>query len=341
MENRKKGSIGIGILTLLLFVCCVVWVFFGKKEKVCEKQLFAMDTYMTLKARGDQAEEAVNAAVAEIERLDALLSTGKESSEVSKLNTAGKGSVSEDTGVLLERSLEIYQSTGGLFDITVYPLMELWGFYSKEYRVPEDAELQKALALVGSSKIQFDGEILILGEGQKIDFGGIAKGYTSDKVMKIMKSYGIEDAMVSLGGNVQTIGVNDSGEAWNIGIRDPKGDENDLLGVLPVSGSAVITSGGYERYFEADGETYIHILNPETGRPAETELLSATVISEDGTLADAMSTSMYLMGVKNAAEYWRNHRQEFDMILVTEDEIYVTEGIADDFQSSQHFEIIK
>lgn len=341
MENRKKSSVWVGILTLALFIGCFIYAFLGKQEKVCEKQLFAMDTYMTLKARGEHAEEAVDTAILEIERLDALLSTGKESSEVFKLNAAGYGSVSEDTAELLKRSEEIYQSTGGMFDITIYPLMELWGFSTKEYRVPEETEIQKALSLIGTSQIKFDGTTVTLGEGRKIDFGGIAKGYTSHKVIELMKSYGIEDAMVSLGGNVQTIGLNDSKNPWNIGIRDPKGDENDLLGALPVSGKAVITSGGYERYFEADGKTYIHILDPKTGRPAESDLLSATIISEDGTLADAMSTSMYLMGLEKASEYWRDHRQEFDMILVTEDKIYVTEGIADDFQSSQQYEIIK
>lgn len=339
MENKNRIARLLGMLVLLATVGCLVQAV-GKKQTVCEKQLFAMDTYMTFKAIGPQAEEAVDAAIRETERLDALLSTGRETSEVSKINAAGSGSVSEDTAVLLQRSMEYYESTQGLFDITIYPLMELWGFPTKEYHVPSEKELEEALSVVGTSKISFDGKNLLLEKGQKIDFGGIAKGYTSAKVIELMKTYGVEDAMVSLGGNVQTIGKNAEGKLWKIGIRDPRGEENEMLGVLPVSGKAVITSGGYERYFEADGETYIHILDPATGKPAEGTLLSATIISEDGTLADAMSTSMYLMGAEGAESYWKENGDEFDMILVTEDQIYITEGIADDFQCSQQYEVL-
>lgn len=342
MINKKTGYYILLIGALIIVFGCIIQAIVKPKYQVCEKQLFAMDTYMTFEARGENAEEAVDAAIEEVKRLDALLSTGSASSEVYGINAVGEGAVSEDTAYLLDRAKEIYESTDGLFDITIYPIMELWGFTSKEYHVPTESELQAVLELVDASKIEFDGQNLTLSNGQKIDFGGIAKGYTSARVMDIFKEYGIENGMVSLGGNIQTIGVNEEGNPWNIGIRDPEGAQNDAIASVRVSGKAVVTSGGYERYFEEDGNTYIHILNPRTGYPADEDLVSVTIVSEDGTLADAMSTSIYLMGLEKASDYWREHGEEFDMILITDDGgIYVTEGASEDFSCQKDFEVIE
>lgn len=183
---------------------------------------------------------------------------------------------------------------------------------------------------------------MTLGEGQRIDLGGIAKGYASDRVMEIYREYGVTSGMVSLGGNIQTLGAKPDGTAWKIGIRDPEtekeGDSGSgaggILLALPVENQAVITSGGYERYFEENGETYIHILDPRTGYPADSGLLSVTVVSENGMLADALSTSLYIMGAEKAAEYWRAHGSDsgnaFELILVdTFGKAYATEGLRD------------
>lgn len=341
MTNKKTSYLILLIAIAVLVAGCIIQSVTGLGNQTCEKQLFAMDTYMTFEARGKHAEEAVDAAIEEVKRLDALLSTGSASSEVYGINSCGGGVVSEDTKVLLERSIEFYESTEGMFDITIYPLMELWGFTSKSYHVPTESELQDVLEYVDTAKIRFDGKKLELTEGQSIDFGGIAKGYTAAKVMEIFKEYGIENGMVSLGGNIQTIGENESKKPWNIGIRDPEGDVNDVLGAVKVSGKAVVTSGGYERYFEENGNTYIHILNPKTGQPADEDLVSVTIISEDGTLADAMSTSVYLMGLEKASDYWRDHAEKFQMILVTDDgSIYVTEGISESFNCTRDYDVI-
>lgn len=340
--TEKKVFNGILLAAVLILIGgCIFQKAVGGESQICEKQLFAMDTYMTFQAEGKQAEAAVDAAIEEVKRLDALLSTGSVSSEVSRINTAGGGKVSEDTGKLLERSLEFYEATEGLFDITVYPLMELWGFPEKEYRVPTETQKTKVLETIGAENLQFDGKTLILGEGQKIDFGGIAKGYASDRVMEIFQEYEITNAMISLGGNIKTMGVNNSNDLWHIGIRNPEKDEESVLGVLKVSGMAVVTSGGYERYFVEDGKTYIHILNPKTGSPADEDLLSVTIVSEDGTLADAMSTSIYLMGVEKGSEYWRRQGEAFEMVLVNDQgHIYVTEGIKDSFECSEKYTVI-
>ena len=141
---------------------------------------------------------------------------------------------------------------------------------------------------------------------------------------------------MNLGGNVQALGSKTDGSKWKVGIQDPEGKE-DYLGTLSIKDQAVITSGGYERYFEEDGKTYHHIIDPRTGYPADSGLLSVTIVSSDGTLADGLSTSLFIMGKEEAIEYWRDHSEEFDGILETEDgTLYVTEGIAEEFEAKGH-----
>ncbi len=337
--KRRQKILGIG-LCLVFLIGGISYIKYQEEQKSCTKQLFAMDTFMSFTAYGKNCEKAVDAAIDEVERLDALLSTGKETSEVSRINAAGGGEVSEDTAVILQEAMEVYQRTEGLFDVSIYPLMELWGFPSQEYHVPTREELLEVLSLVDASKIAFDGTYIKLLEGQRIDFGGIAKGYTSARVMDVFQECGIHSGMVTLGGNVQVLNKKLDGSKWQVAIRDPE-HEGKILGVLGVENQAVITSGGYERYFEEDGETYIHILNPRTGYPADKDLISVTVISEDGMLADALSTSLYLMGREEAVSYWERYGEEFEMILVTEKgEILVTEGICEEFETEEEYLVI-
>ena len=305
-------------------------------------QVFAMDTYMTLTAYGENAQEAVEAGIAEIERLDALLSTGTETSEVAVINANGGGTMSEDTLYLVERSLEIYESTGGAYDITIYPVMVLWGFTNDEFAVPDDESLAAALELVDAGLLSVteneDGTgTLTMAEGQEIDLGGIAKGYASGRVMEIFEEYGITSAMISLGGNVHVLGNKTDGSQWRVGIQDPD-DSSAIIAGLLITGEAVITSGGYERYFEDEetGMTYHHIIDPETGYSAYNGLVSVTIISEDSTLADALSTSLFVMGTEEAINYCETYCSEygFEALLVTDDgDIYITAALEDDIFS--------
>ena len=303
-------------------------------EESASQDIFAMDTYMSVTAYGADAESAVSDAIAEIERLDALLSTGETDSEIYKLNQNGGGSISEDTSYLLERALEIWKSTDGCFEIGIYPLMQEWGFTDGNYKVPDKETLQKLLPLADSSKIDFNEKIQSVSveqDGMEIDFGGIAKGYTSGRIMDIFREHGITSGMVSLGGNVQVLGIKTDGSKWRVAVQNPEDTEN-YLGVLETQDRAVITSGGYERYFEQDGKTYQHILDPKTGYPADSGLTSVTIVSADGTLADGLSTSLFVMGKEKAVAYWRAHSEEFDAILVEKDgTVSVTENIADQF----------
>ncbi len=359
---------------------------FGKNSHA-EKEFFAMDTVMSVSVNGKNAEEAADAVVDEVNRLDRLLSTGNKDSEVSAINENGGGTLGEDGRALMKKALSLYEDSEGLYDISIYPVMELWGFASSEagassdepadggagesgrdsdesggsseksseagsgesghdldeFRVPSEEEIDETLDLVDASKIIFDeetGEVSFDMDGMKIDFGGIAKGYTSSRMMEILREHGIESALVNLGGNVQALGTKPDGSKWRVGVQDP-GDNSGLLGILEIEDLAVITSGGYERYFEENGQVYHHIIDPRTGFPADTGLTSVTIVSPDGTLADGLSTFLYIAGEEQAETYWRAHADEFDMILAKEDgTLLVTEGIENVFSSEYDYEVI-
>ena len=307
-------------------------------------ELFAMDTYMTLTAYGKNADKALNEASDAIKKLDELLSTEDENSEIYKLNESGSAKLSEFSSDLMRKSIEINQETNGAFNPAVYPLMRLWGFTTQQYKIPNDGEIQELLPKTDFSKIGFNENtrsVKFKLSGMGIDFGGIAKGYTSAKIMDIFRNNDLTGGLVSLGGNVQVMGSKPDGNIWRVAIQNP--DENaDYLGVLEINDKAVITSGGYERYFEQNGKRYHHILDPKTGSPAESDLQSVTIVSDDGALADGYSTSLFIMGLDKAIEFWKENPDKFDMILYTNDEkLYVSSGISNEFSSDFEYKVIE
>lgn len=314
------------------------------KETEASKDLFAMDTYMTLTAYGEHAQEAVDKAAERVEALDALLSTGNENSEIYQLNQNGEATLSEEGGYLVERALELYKKTEGAFDIAIYPVMQAWGFPTQDYHVPDDDTLKEKLALADASKVNYDKDtrkIFFDQDGMEIDLGGIAKGYTSSQIMQIYQDCGVTSGLVNLGGNVQALGCKTDGSKWRVAIQSPD-DTEEYLGILEIEDQAVITSGGYERYFEKDGVTYHHIIDPAIGYPADSGLISVTIVSDDGTLADGLSTSLFIMGEEKAAQFWRENSDEFEAIMETSDgELYVTEGIADSLTTDMDVTVIE
>ena len=183
--------------------------------------------------------------------------------------------------------------------------------------------------------------VLFGASGMEIDLGGIAKGFTSSRVMEVFREYGIEHGLVSLGGNVQALGTKENGKPWRVAIQNPE-SELDYLGILDIEDKCVITSGGYERFFEKDGVRYHHIIDPRTGYPADSGIISATIISKDGTLADGLSTSLFIMGKDQAEKYWRKNADRFDYILEDEaGKLYVTEGAAAILTTEAEMEVVK
>ena len=301
----------------------------SKMENRHEATTFAMDTVMTFVVIHEDGDEIIIDAEQEIRRLENLFSVTVENSEISRLNAAaGKESVeiSNDTQILLEAGKNLGSMTGNKFDIAISPIVKAWGFTESEHHVPTQAELDALLPLTDAEDVVLENCTANLKkEGMAVDLGGIAKGYASDKVASLLKGKGVESAIISLGGNVYGIGTKPDGEKWGVALANPL-DANDYCGLISVENQAVVTSGGYQRYFEADGKKYHHIIDPATGYPAESGLLSVTIISESGTEADVLSTALYVMGLEKALEYWQEHGN-FEAIFVTEaGEVVATEG---------------
>lgn len=297
------------------------------------REIFAMDTIMDLTPYGPNAEEAARAAAKRVPELERLFSVTIEDSDVSAVNAAAGEPVpvSEETATLIREALAYCESTRGALDLSIYPVLKAWGFTTEnaDYRVPDAGELAQLLARVDFSQIRCDGFTVTVPEGMEIDLGSVAKGYTGDELMRVFREYGGISGIVSLGGNVQTLGSKPDGSPWRIAVQDPMGE--GYVGVVEVCGEAVVTSGGYERYFERDGEVYWHILDPATGAPARNGVVSATIVSDSGLRCDALSTALFILGQDAAADYWRAHGN-FDYLLVLEDgTLVVSEGLADRF----------
>lgn len=306
----------------------------GCSEKPQERTIFAMDTVMSISAYTQQS--VIQKAVDRIYELESYFDANSSDSPVAQLNSKGKIGANKDMLLLLTRAKEISRKTEGAFDPTIYPLVKKWGFISKEYNVPDKEEIDSLLNNVDYNSIVIDNnEISLINQATEIDLGAIAKGYTSQQVIDLFKAQGVTSGIISLGGNVYALGTRQDGKKWRVGIQAP--DSEEYVGVISVSDKAVITSGGYQRFFEKDGVKYHHILNPYTGYPANAGLKSVTVVSDDGTMADALSTAIYVMGYDKAVDYWKSE-DNFDMILIDdENEIYVTKGIAEDFSAEKGF----
>lgn len=346
-----KKAAAVGLLFGGCFLTGCAKFFPAEKEETaaqsesCTREIFAMDTVMTVTAYGDRAEEAVQAAEEEIKRLDVLFSVGNASSDIARLNENASAVVSGETCELINRSKELYQSTDGALNIAVYPLMEAWGFTSGEYRVPNQKEIDAILNCMDVNEISCHENTreVTLPEDMGIDLGAIAKGYTSAQLMEIFASYNITSAIVSLGGNVQALGNKPDGTKWRVAVENPFLEDGDsYAGILEIKDQAVITSGAYERYFEQDGKRYHHIIDPATGYPAENGLASVTIVSQDGTLADALSTALFVMGKEKALAYWKEHADEFEVILIEDNkDMTITEGLQDCFSSQKSFSVEK
>lgn len=293
-----------------------------------EREILAMDTVMKLTIYGENAPQAGEAAVDRIQELEGLLSVTREDSEIYAANHTGSAQLSPDAAALLARALALCRETGGALDVTIYPVVRAWGFTTGAYRVPDDGELTALLERVDYRQAALEGDRLTLPEGVELDLGAVAKGYTGDQLMALLAREGITSAIVELGGNVQALGAKPDGSPWRVALQAPEGG---YAGVLEIVDKAVVTSGGYQRYFEQDGEIYWHIIDPAQGRPARSGLQSVTIVADEGTLCDGLSTALFVMGREEALDFWRT-RNDFECVLISEDNtVAVTEGLEESF----------
>lgn len=311
---------------LLSAVVFITLLFASCNEKKSSASLNAMDTFMTIQAYGKKSDMALKKTKGLILQIEQNISTTNTASDVYRLNHGENISVSNDTLTLTKYSLNFAKQTDGVFNPALYPVTSAWGFTTGDYKVPSKDQIKELLALTDYSKIQINGSLINLEPGMALDFGAVGKGYTGDEAIKLLRNNGINSALLDLGGNIQALGKKPDGTEWNIGIKSPW--TGKAAAVIKIADKAVITSGGYERFFTADdGNNYIHIFDGKTGMPVNNGIAGVTIITESGLYADALSTTMFVMGLENAASYWKQHL-DFEMIIFTENQdLYYTEGL--------------
>lgn len=310
----------------------------GEKEVSSQSsQVFAMDTVMLLTVYGDQAQQGLDQAEQTIQKLEKLWSATDENSEIWALNHSGGNWVelSEDTREILSRGLELCALTDGALDITAYSAVQAWGFPTGVYRVPDEAELERLVGTIDYTQLELDeqtGQGRLPG-GMSLDLGAVAKGRLGEVLSQDLKELGVTSALLELGGNIQTVGTKPDGSRWRVGIQDPNSQEGGYLAIVEVADQAVVTSGDYQRYFEQDGQTYCHIMDPATAAPADSGVDSVSIVGSDGTVCDALSTALFVMGEEKGAQFWKDHPElDFEAIFVSRDgTIAVTEGLEEHF----------
>ncbi len=308
------------LLPLLLLCGCV--------SRQYSTDIFAMDTFMTLTVAGDRAQGLIAQCEQEINSLEQALSRTREDSEIWALNHAEGAAVEVPAArELLLSAIQYAELTGGLYDPTVEPLSELWNIGKEEAGVPAQTEIDAALKTVGFGNLVQSGEedTFGLSNGAQLDLGGIAKGYAADRCAAILQEAGAS-GLLMLGGNIYAVGTN-SGKNWVIGIADPA-NPSDYIATVEVQDLSVVTSGDYERYFEQDGKRYHHIFDPRTGYPAESGLHSVTVIDENSTRADALTTALFVMGLEEGMAFCEEN--EVAAVFVTaQNEVHVSGHVSE------------
>ena len=317
----KKDRIFIEIIIGLSLITAALYFFVEpRKESIWSADRVDIDSgkrvvmgtfarVIAVAADSNTAKACIEAAFAEITKVDELMSDYKDESEISELNRDGFKTavkVSKSTYEVLEKSIEFSERTGGAFDVTVGPLVDLWRSAQDADTLPTDAELQQARSKVGYELLYLDANemtVRFAADGMRVDLGGIAKGYAIDKAVEAMQKGGALGGMVEIGGDIRCFGAPPQGQSrWRIGLQDArKIDESTsdgkLLLVLELTDAAVATSGNYQRFAVIEGKTFSHILDAKTGYSSE-ELTSATVITENATEADALATAVSVMGAE-------------------------------------------
>ncbi|MEM1483942.1 FAD:protein FMN transferase [Oscillospiraceae bacterium PP1C4] len=300
MAKRKTNLILLALLAVAIALLGYIQI--RQSTKPVSGTSFLMNTVVEYKLYGKNAQKAKDQLEQALTDIENKMSMYKEASEISLLNQkSGVDFVplSQDTFALLARCVGFGNRSEGVFDVTIAPLIKEWRITSENPKVPDAQKISDLLKLVDYRDILLNGQDFsakLARKGQAVDLGGIAKGYASDVLRRVAKENGISSGYVSIGGNLMVIGAKPGGEPFKFGVRDPRGGANDYIAVITLPDSTMSTSGDYERYFEQDGVRYHHILDPKTGSPALTDLISVSVVTPDGAYADFMSTYLLIKG---------------------------------------------
>lgn len=338
-QSMKKTIIS-GIAFILLSGIVLISVYLYSHNKATKKgkeevtsSTFAMDTIITQQAYGINANEALQAVNIAAKDYENRLSMFSQDSEIAKINESAGAQgveVSAQTIELLEKSKRLSATSQKAFAITIAPITQAWGITTNTPRVVPQNEIEALLPLVDDSKIEIEGtKVTLHTAGMGVDLGGIAKGAFCSVAQEIYNEYDVQSALISIGGNIYVKGRLPNGNQYRVGFRDPNNGENSYIASFGMEDEVIAVSGGYERFFEIDGKTYIHIIDPRTGMPAESDIVSVGAITKDGAEADFYSTTLFVLGKEKALEYMK---AGLKVIMLDENNVlYVSDSLKDTF----------
>lgn len=329
------------LLAAAAILTCAVPLF-GRgraEEPRARTEVGLLGTTCTITTYSGHSAAAVDACFARIAQIEERMTVNREDSEVIRVNRAAGRSavaVSPDTFAVISRGLEISRIAEGAFDITVGPLVRLWGIGTSSARVPPAADIRRAVALIGWRDVtlsQADRTVYLRRGGMALDLGAIAKGYAADEAVRILRENGVKAALVNLGGNVLTLGTKPDRSPWKIGVQNPEEPRGTHIGIVEVGETAVVTSGSYERFFEKDGRRYHHILDTTTGWPVDNTLTSVMIVTASSTTADGWSTTVYALGLEKGRALVESTGGEVEALFVTKSrDVFVTRGLRSRFR---------
>ena len=293
----------------------------------------------------NEVQKIVEQATILMQEFEEKLSFFNEESEVSIINkNASKGfkKVSEDTFEILKKAVYYSKLTNGIFDITIAPLVKAWKINSDNPVILDDDKINELIKLVDYEDVILNENnlsVMLLRENQKIDLGGIAKGYIADKIIDFYKQNNVKSAIINIGGNIKVLGEKDDGSLWNIGIYEPKKHSEKIICSIEARDKSIVTSGGYERAFNYNDELYCHILNPKSGYPIKSDLKSITVVSSESIDGDALSTPLFIMGKDKAYEFMKKYN--ISGVMITDgDEIIITKDLLNGFKVFENYKVL-
>ncbi|MBT3275547.1 MAG: FAD:protein FMN transferase [Spirochaetales bacterium] len=336
-SSLHRNSNYRAIIAGMLFLVSGILFAGGKEEQRFSDAHFALGTVCTITLYGRSNEAAFKGAFDLVDEIESKMSVSITGSEVGLINKAAGSApviVSGETFFVIEESLKYSALSDGAFDITVQPLVDLWGIGTEFAQIPSTVEIESAVNLIGYRDVEMnrrDSSVFLNRTGMAVDLGGIAKGYATDRVKDYFLDLSFKTGILNFGGNIVTFGRKSGGDPWVIGIQDPFDSRGKPIGTVEFSGGAVVTSGIYERYFERNGIRYHHILDPVTGFPVENEIVSISIIADRGIVADVFSTIAFALGVTKGIGLLETIPSLDGIFITKEREVYITSGIKETF----------
>lgn len=327
MKPRSITLFALALSAILPFASC--------KEKEQTRTEFVFGTVCTVNLYDAGTREIQDEIFSRLRELESILSANRDDTNIAAINReAGIAPVkaAPETLQILKTALLFYDKTDGAFDPTIGPLVKLWNIGTDSAAVPSPEAIKTAVSLVNGKNVKIDeaaGTVFLAEKGMRLDLGAIAKGYAADEAARIISSHGITRAIIDLGGNIYAMGEKAPKKPWSIGIRDPEETRGQPILSLPVGNMSVVTSGVYERFFEVNGVRYHHILDPKTGYPADTDLVSVTIVTPVSIDADALSTSTFLLGTEKGMQLIAEVPATDAIFINAKREVRITPGLKD------------